>query len=99
MILIDFNNTEKDIMWKEAIEEMQEIHPHRFQFTHVLSNASLSWTGRHGRVSQELLKEILPEQLKKPLFTICGPLQFTKLTQQFLNSLGFSENAIHAFLG
>lgn len=104
----------------ESLNELKEIHKHRFEFTHILSSPNELWTGVKGRISTEILKNHIPKGLKKPLFCVCGPSQFTQKTLEYvklinlfnylilkinffyfkrsLNSLGYTDDKIHAFI-
>ncbi|XP_068617602.1 cytochrome b5 reductase 4-like isoform X2 [Battus philenor] len=104
IILLFFNKTEEDILFRENFEEIMN-QDDRLNVTHVLSNASSTWTGHKGRISKELLSELLGESAFKVAdeFTrfacLCGPTEFTQAGVDILKNLGLKETFIHAFIG
>ena len=57
--LVFFNHNSSDILLTSCWERLEDVHPKRFRVDHVLSAAEDDWTGRRGRVSQELVRSIL----------------------------------------
>ena len=92
-VLILFNKTEKDIMWQPELESFTQVKIHQ-----VLSQEQLS--GYHfGRVSKELLQELLPTDNTSKLCCLCGPIMFNKSAQKFLMDLNFKQSEIFVFQG
>ena len=52
------------------------------------------WTGRSGRISKELLSELVPD-LKSRSAYICGPVPFMETTTAILADLGFEMRHCH----
>ncbi|XP_050347387.1 cytochrome b5 reductase 4 isoform X2 [Nymphalis io] len=101
--LLFFNKTEEDILFKEKFEDIAR-QDERLKIAHVLSNASCTWKGHKGRISSEVLSEILNEKALStedaPHFAcLCGPTEFTHTSLDLLKKLGMKENDIHAFIG
>ncbi|XP_068690690.1 cytochrome b5 reductase 4-like [Montipora foliosa] len=102
--LLFANNQEKDILWKQQLNEMVETASQRFQVYYTVSQPTPEWDGYEGRVSLEMLLEILPPppsagHERKLLICICGPDPFTHHIVSTLKDLSYAENMIHAFLG
>ncbi|KAK8725980.1 hypothetical protein OTU49_010588, partial [Cherax quadricarinatus] len=99
--LILFNKTEEDIPWKEELDNLVEDHSNLLKMTHVLSQASDSWSGWKGHIRQELLEKVLPASSpeRSIYLCICGPTVFTKLGISLFSELGYSGDDFHAFLG
>ncbi|CAH2043659.1 unnamed protein product, partial [Iphiclides podalirius] len=102
IILLFFNKTEGDILFRRNFEEIIN-QDDRLRVEHILSNGSTSWSGRRGRISGELLSELLGDSLSSDddtLFAcLCGPTEFTYSGVDMLKKLGMSENHVHAFIG
>ncbi|XP_013179867.1 PREDICTED: cytochrome b5 reductase 4-like isoform X2 [Papilio xuthus] len=102
--LIFFNKTERDILFRENFEEIMN-QDDRFTVTHVLSNASPTWSGRKGRITKELLSEAFDESAfisddeLSSYACLCGPTEFTHAGVDLLKKLGIKEKCIHAFIG
>lgn len=75
----------------------------RLKITHILSDASTSWTGHRGRISSELISEVLGNTKCDDKCThfacLCGPTEFTYAGLDLLKKHGLKENCIHAFMG
>jgi len=70
------NKTRDDIIFRPQLEKLEEEHPHRLRVVHALSrdlNAELYGPNyRSGRVSEELLREWIPDPSSVEVFA-CGP--------------------------
>ncbi|KAL3244183.1 hypothetical protein MRX96_047249, partial [Rhipicephalus microplus] len=69
---------------------------------HILSEPDDSWEGARGRVRNELLEPLIPEDIRQSdslLVCICGPLPFTKAAVKCLEDLQCPSKSVHAFLG
>lgn len=97
MKMLFFNKTKSDIICKEQLDNLTSKI--KFDITHILSQPDSEWNGKKGRITFELLKETIDKDLKNPLFCICGPRQFTELSQELLKSLGYASESILLFLG
>lgn len=99
--LVTFNKTVRDIIWKEELDRLQEQH-NRLRVEHILSEPDDSWEGARGRVRNELLEPLIPEDIRQSdslLVCICGPLPFTKAAVKCLEDLQCPSKSVHAFLG
>ena len=92
-ILLFFNKTQNDIIWREKLDRLTTENaqilengtPIKIKVRHVLSQDP-DWSGSKGRISSELLKEMLPEDSvenqRRRLVCICGPNPFTEAAQR-----------------
>ncbi|KAJ5996148.1 hypothetical protein N7499_007537 [Penicillium canescens] len=72
--LVFGNVTEKDILLKKELEELENTYPQRFKAFYVLDQPPKEWTGGKGYISKELLKTVLPEPKEDNIkLFICGP--------------------------
>ena len=58
--LIYANVNQEDILLKDDLEELMDIHEQRFKVFYVLNNAPPGWKGGVGFVTKEIIKEHLP---------------------------------------
>jgi len=56
----------------------------RFKVTHILSQAGDKWEGRRGKVSDELLKELIGECSPEGCIFTCGPKGFMLSTKKYV---------------
>lgn len=85
------------------MSQLQQVaeEDNRFEVEHVLSEPSLEWTGKRGRIELSLVSDFMNKSTddSKTLVCVCGPSPFTEQALTILQKLGFSEEEIHAFLG
>ncbi|KFP68580.1 Cytochrome b5 reductase 4, partial [Cariama cristata] len=96
--LIFFNKTEDDILWRNQLEQLA-LKDERFEVQFILSQPTKGWVGKQGKISSSLLSEFVKRSRKdsKVLICICGPTPFTEQGVQYLKSLGYCQEEIHAF--
>ena len=74
--MIFSNRTWADITFREELHELEKNYPERFRLVHTLTReldpAYFSERVRKGRVSMELIRELVPEPARA-LFYVCGP--------------------------
>src|SRR5581483_263646 len=70
------NKTWDDVIFRDALADLASRHPDKLTVIHTLTRepnaARLGSSVRSGRVSLELLREIVPSPTE-PLFYVCGP--------------------------
>ncbi|XP_037292954.1 cytochrome b5 reductase 4 isoform X2 [Manduca sexta] len=102
--LLFFNKTEDDILFYENFDEMAK-EDNRLQVSHILSDGNSSWTGHKGRITKQILVDILGKDAMKCIdkcthfACLCGPTEFTHTALDLLKKQGMKENCIHAFMG
>ncbi|WP_262493758.1 ferredoxin--NADP reductase [Fibrella aestuarina] len=96
--LLDANTSEHTIIYREALDVLQQQHPARFRLVHLLSQPTDSWTGRRGRLTNLLLERLLPDLTSGPpalaLWYICGPPDFMRTVRFTLTYLGIPAQQI-----
>lgn len=78
----------------------------RLEIQHILSDASNSWTGLRGQISESIVKSAIEKQCTATQFfpadiyvTICGPSPFTSLAESIFNEMGYQKQHMHCFVG
>ena len=61
MKLIFANKKEKDILWKNLIDDEVKKFPSQFHSTYILSEPNAEWTGLSGRINIEVLKNFVTQ--------------------------------------
>ena len=118
LTLLCFNKTIKDIIWSEqlvflekSVCDMKNLTLH---IQHILSQEEKApdrLKYRHGRISLDLLKSVLSENLQKSnnpnvmnnqrrLCCICGPIPFIREAKViFENEFAYTHKELHVFEG
>lgn len=98
LTLIYGSRTEKDIIFGEALAQLQAQYPERLSVLHTLSKPSPEWTGRKGRISVELITEQL-QLLRRNLLPIeayiCGPSDMMGMALDTLKAAKLPKEKIH----
>jgi NAD(P)H-flavin reductase len=92
VMLLFFNQTRADVIWREELERIKGKHP-IFTCHHIFSQEmQQDWSGPTGRISEELLRQLLcPEEEDKEfqqvpisgrLVCVCGPTPFMNLARE-----------------
>ncbi|MDH5398468.1 MAG: 2Fe-2S iron-sulfur cluster-binding protein, partial [Cyclobacteriaceae bacterium] len=74
--LIYSNRNEQQIIFKEALHELEVKYHDRLKVIHVLEEPPVDWTGVHGLLNQENLRSIfnkLPLREEDTIYMLCGP--------------------------
>ncbi|XP_050775922.1 NADH-cytochrome b5 reductase 3 isoform X1 [Gopherus flavomarginatus] len=91
--LLFANQTEKDILLRSELEEVQVQHPERFKLWYTLDRAPENWDYSQGFVSQDMLREHMPPPQDDVLILMCGPppmIQYACLPN--LEKLGYTKD-------
>lgn len=86
------NRTEKDIVFRKELEEMQEQN-RNLKVVFTLSEASEGWTGYTGRINAEMIVKEIPDY-KERTFYICGPPAMVTAMENFLKGLNITQEKI-----
>jgi ferredoxin-NADP reductase len=84
--------TRRDIIFEGELEGLQRRLPN-FRAVIVPTHPDHGWTGRSGRLSQELLVEQLDVNTEQTFF-LCGPEPFMNHVDSILQPLGVSQSRI-----
>ena len=97
--LLYSNTTEADIIFRHELAEWQVTYPDHFRLIHLLSHPTDTRTGRHGRLNNLLLENLLPELVgssdrESLQFYICGPNDYMRMVQFTLTVNGIRPDLI-----
>ncbi|XP_041651972.1 NADH-cytochrome b5 reductase 2 [Cheilinus undulatus] len=96
--LIFANQTEKDILLREELEEVQKNHPDKVQLWFTLDKPPQDWSYSSGFVTHDMIKDHLPAPSSDVLIVLCGPppmIQYACLPN--LEKLGHESANIFAY--
>ena len=80
--LVFFNKAEKDVIWREQLDDLEKKSGLTFRVTYVMSEDN-GWLGYKGRISEQILRETLPQwDGGKRLAGVCGPNPFTQTAEK-----------------
>ncbi|KAI5093527.1 NADH-cytochrome b5 reductase 1 [Silurus meridionalis] len=89
----DVLQTEKDILLRDELEEIQARHPDKFKLWFTVDQASADWEYSKGFIDADMIKEHLPAPSDDCLILMCGPppmIQFA--CNPNLDKLGYTQN-------
>ncbi len=98
--LIYGNRNEFSIIYKTKLEQLQAQHPSRFKVVHCLTQPPDVWYGAKGRISEELLEEMLhhlqpASPVQETLYYMCGPHGMMESVENVLGKQGIAKEKIH----
>uniref|UniRef100_A0A8C5DIA0 NADH-cytochrome b5 reductase n=1 Tax=Gouania willdenowi TaxID=441366 RepID=A0A8C5DIA0_GOUWI len=96
--LLFANQTEKDILLRPELEEIQVNHPERFKLWFTVDRAPEDWEYSRGFISEDMVREHLPTPGDDTLILMCGPppmIQFA--CNPNLDKVGHSEDRRFSF--
>lgn len=96
--LLYCSRSEEMIIFKEAIENLQEQYPDRLRVWHQLSQPGPAWAGACGRMDKEIIKTFFSDLTQSrefdSKFFVCGPEGMMATAKTALGDLGISEDTI-----
>jgi nitrate reductase (NAD(P)H) len=96
-VVLEGNRLEEDILCRAELDAFAAAEdPSKCTIVHTLTKPSSQWTGRRGRISEELLKEYARPQ-EGSLALICGPEGMEKSVREILLALGWNESDLVFF--
>ncbi|KFV06651.1 NADH-cytochrome b5 reductase 3, partial [Tauraco erythrolophus] len=96
--LLFANQTEKDILLRSELEEIQVQNPGRFKCWYTLDRPPESWDYSQGFVNQEMIRDHLPPPQSDVLILMCGPppmIQYACIPN--LDKLGYTKDMRFSF--
>uniref|UniRef100_A0A8D0LAY9 NADH-cytochrome b5 reductase n=1 Tax=Sphenodon punctatus TaxID=8508 RepID=A0A8D0LAY9_SPHPU len=96
--LLFANQTEKDILLRPELEEVQAQHSDRFKLWYTLDRAPENWEYSKGFVNQDMIKEHMPPPQDDVLILMCGPppmIQYACIPN--LEKLGYTTDMRFAY--
>ncbi|KAI1238851.1 hypothetical protein IHE44_0011942 [Lamprotornis superbus] len=91
--LLFANQTEKDILLRSELDEIQAQNPNRFKCWYTLDTAPENWDYSQGFVNQEMIRDHLPPPQNDVLILMCGPppmIQYACIPN--LDKLGYAKD-------
>jgi glycine betaine catabolism B len=85
--------TPRDIIFRRELEDLQKRFPNLRLHVTLTRASGTDWAGKHGRITAELLKKIVPDIARHPVY-ICGPASMMEPTIQLLRELGVPKEQI-----
>ncbi|KAM6961699.1 NADH-cytochrome b5 reductase 3 [Tautogolabrus adspersus] len=96
--LLFANQTEKDILLRPELEEIQVNNPERFKLWFTVDRAPADWEYSQGFINEDMVREHLPPPGDDTLILMCGPppmIQFA--CNPNLDKVGHSASQRFAF--
>ncbi|KFP83609.1 NADH-cytochrome b5 reductase 3, partial [Apaloderma vittatum] len=96
--LLFANQTEKDILLRSELEEIQAQNPSRFKCWYTLDRAPENWEYSQGFVNHEMIRDHLPPPQNDVLILMCGPppmIQYACVPN--LDKLGYPKDMRFSF--
>ncbi len=98
IILIYANKNEESIIFKKALEDLEENHPTRLSTQHILEkNVSKKPNYHQDLLNEELITEIMETHILNYVdgkYMMCGPQGFMDKAKEILGNNGISRNQI-----
>ncbi|XP_072242715.1 NADH-cytochrome b5 reductase 2 [Leuresthes tenuis] len=96
--LIFANQTEKDILLREELEEVLKNHPDKVKLWYTLDKPPQKWSYSSGYVTYDMIKDHLPAPSTDVLVVLCGPAPMIRnACLPNLEKLGHKKENIFAY--
>jgi cytochrome-b5 reductase len=98
-LLLNFNKTSKDVIWKEKLHRYAQDR--NMKIFDIFSEEHNTSSGLHGRISKDLLQNLIQHQdIPSSYACICGPKGFVDAAYRILQEdFNFTTEQIHLFQG
>lgn len=94
--LIYANDTEKDILLKEELDDMAAQYPN-FEVHYVVRHPKQNWNGETGLVTMDMMSRCLPPCSDENRLIICGPEPMERLVLDHAKQLGWKHDGSTSF--
>lgn len=95
-VVLDGNRLEEDILCRSELDEYVKTDSEKCTLVHTLTKGPENWTGRRGRISEELIKEFAPPE-EESMVILCGPGAMEQSAKKVLLAQGWAESDLHFF--
>lgn len=95
-VVLNGNRKEEDILCRSDLDTYVALDESKCNVVHTLTQGSDTWTGRRGRISEELLAEYAPRE-EQSMVLVCGPGPMEKSARAILLAQGWDESDLHFF--
>lgn len=96
-------NTDDDILLRKEFDAWEKQFPDRFNAVYAVGQPAAGSVARKGRVTKELLEEVVGERGAGGLVFVCGPpsmeaaLKGGRWERGILGELGYAKDQVHSF--
>jgi ring-1,2-phenylacetyl-CoA epoxidase subunit PaaE len=94
IVLIYQNRSEDSIIFSKIIDEFANKYSYRVEVIHILSQPSVTWSGRKGRLNPDHIKTIFRDAnipLDNASVFVCGPKGMMEMVETTLDDMGFDK--------
>ncbi|PYH79096.1 nitrate reductase [Aspergillus uvarum CBS 121591] len=96
-VVLNGNRQEEDILCRAELDAFAAMDDtNKCQIVHTLTKAPDSWTGRRGRISEDMLREFAVND-GESMVLVCGPEAMEKSARTILLAQGWAESDLHFF--
>jgi len=95
VLLLYANRTERDIVFRDELADMEAAEFPLLKVVHVLSKPDKTWTGDRGRIDREKVLHTCGGEVGGRSFYVCGPPAMIEGTTACLRDLGVPARRIH----
>ncbi|PYI21518.1 hypothetical protein BO86DRAFT_439044 [Aspergillus japonicus CBS 114.51] len=96
-VVLNGNRQEEDILCRAELDAFAAMDDtNKCQIIHTLTKAPDSWTGRRGRISEDMLREFAVND-GESMVLVCGPEAMEKSARTILLAQGWAESDLHFF--
>ncbi|RAH40002.1 nitrate reductase NiaD [Aspergillus brunneoviolaceus CBS 621.78] len=95
-VVLNGNRQEEDILCRTELDAFAAVDNQKCQIVHTLTQAPDSWTGRRGRISEDMLREFAVND-GESMVLVCGPEAMEKSARRILLAQGWAESDLHFF--
>ncbi|RAH64062.1 nitrate reductase NiaD [Aspergillus aculeatinus CBS 121060] len=95
-VVLNGNRQEEDILCRTELDAFAAVDNNKCQIVHTLTQAPDSWTGRRGRISEDMLREFAVND-GESMVLVCGPEAMEKSARRILLAQGWAESDLHFF--
>lgn len=95
ILLIFGNRTERDIAFREELDEISKGGAPRLKVIHVLEHPEPSWKGETGRLNPDRIRALIGPDLKAKAFYVCAPPVLADMAINTLKGAGVDPDRIH----
>ncbi|XP_029430014.1 NADH-cytochrome b5 reductase 1 isoform X3 [Rhinatrema bivittatum] len=91
--LLFANQTDKDILLRDELEELQTRHPDRLKLWFIVDRAPAGWEYSEGFVNASVIRDHLPAPAEDTLILMCGPPPMIQIAcNPSLDMLGYAQD-------
>jgi predicted ferric reductase len=95
VLFIYANSDEKNIVFRNELNDLAAGKYPRLKLIHVLENPPKNWTGETGLLNYEKIERFCQDKVKNAGFYVCGPPVLVETTIGHLKKLGVPDTRIH----